>query len=324
MKEIRLFALILLTLPLLANAQSTKRFWHDGALSTKDFPVQGESHLSWYLGYTKVKEKADGVYYTYYKAIAYMLPFSSALTSETDLPKMQALFDRLELHRRELQQQLNEAESSDEFGDLLKAARSRMSADEASPTLTSSEGALTTIEASPIPRFTDRIFRFGIGIGTMSGYPLLFDGVANVELAWNRHVAMSDAHYGIDLDRSLVSATLGYGYTVYENSHVRITPYVAQGIGFSSVVTQGDTLKSATWVPQLGVSLDIPFYTHIITQSGNSGPFSFLTSNHSLYCIRMTTCFRHIDWGDAGNGWTANFGIGLSFLGKNTRPARNQ
>ena len=122
--------LILLTLPLLANAQSAKRFWSDGALSAADFPVPGENHLAWYLGYTKVKEKADGVYYTYYKAIAYMLPYSSALSSEADLPAMQALFDRLELHRRELQQQLNEAENDSEFSDLLKEARNRMSADE--------------------------------------------------------------------------------------------------------------------------------------------------------------------------------------------------
>ena len=315
----RLIIILIAALPLLASAQSTKRFWSDGPLTAADFPVQGESHLAWYLGYTKVKEKADGVYYTYYKVLAYILPYSSSLASEADLPRMQMLFDCLELHRRELQQQLNEAESDDEFGDLLSAARKRMTADEQKPPTP----ALGALPASPIPKFTDKRFRFGVGVGTMSGYPLLFDGVANVELAWNRHVALVNAQYGIGTDRSLFSTGLGYGYTVYENSHVRITPYFTQGIGIFSVLHSGDTMKSATWVPQIGVTMDIPFYTHIITQSGNSGLFSFITSNHSLYCIRMAFYVRHVDWGRACSGWMANFGIGFSFLGRNTRPARN-
>lgn len=315
-----LIILLVAALPLLASAQGTKRFWSDGPLTAADFPVKGESHLAWYLGYTKVKEKADGVYYTYYKVLAYVLPYSSALASEADLPRMQTLFDRLELHRRELQQQLNEAENNDEFDDLLSAARKRMTADEQRPPA----AALESLQASPIPQFTDKRFRFGVGVGTMSGYPLVFDGVANVELAWNRHVALTNAHYGIGTDQSLFSIGLGYGYTVYENNHVRITPYFTQGIGFFGVLDSGDTLKSATWVPQVGVAMDVPFYTHIITQSGNSGPFSFITSKHSLYCIRMAFYVRHVDWGRAGSGWMANFGIGLSFLGRNTRPARNQ
>lgn len=311
--------LILLTLPLLANAQSAKRFWSDGTLTATDFPVLGESHLAWYLGYTKVKEKADGVYYTYYKALAYMLPYSSALSSEADLPAMQALFDRLELHRRELQQQLNEAENDSEFSDLLKEARNRMSADEKDV----QPAALDALPVSPIPQFSDKRFRFGVNVGTLSGYPLLFDGMAGIELAWNKHVAMVNTQYGIGTDRSLTAVGLSYGYTVYENRHVRITPFVAQGVGLFSVSYEGDTLTSATAVPQIGAFMDIPFYTHIITQSGNSGLFSFLSSNHSLYCMRMAFFIQHVDWGHAGSGWTANFGIGLSFLGRNTRPARN-
>ncbi len=108
----RLIIILIAALPLLASAQSTKRFWSDGPLTIADFPqTDTTSRLAWYIGYTKVTEKSDGIYYTYYKALTYMLPYSSSLASEADLPRMQALFDRLEMHRRELQQQLNEAES---------------------------------------------------------------------------------------------------------------------------------------------------------------------------------------------------------------------
>ena len=316
-------ALALLLVLLIASgieAQNVKRFWSDGPLTVADFPVKGESHLAWYMGYTKIKEKSDGVYYTYYKVVAYVLPHSSALGSEADLPRMQHLFDRLELHRRELQQQLNEAENSDEFEDLLSAARKRMADDEQ----TLQPVALDALPASPIPQFTDKRFRFGVAAGVLSGYPLLFDVAGNVEMAWNRHVALVNLHYGLGHDRSLASIGIGYGFTVYENSHVRITPYFTDGIGLFSIADGADTLRSATWLPQIGVSMDVPFYTHIITQSGNSGLFSFLASNHSLYCVRMTFYLQHIDWGRAGSGWSANFGIGLSFLGRNTRPARNQ
>lgn len=313
---------LLLTLLIASGieAQNVKRFWSDGPLTVADFPVKGESHMAWYMGYTKIKEKSDGVYYTYYKVVTYVLPYSSALDSEADLPRMQLLFDRLELHRRELQQQLNEAENNDEFDDLLSAARKRMANDEQ----TLQPFTLDALPASPIPQFTDKRFRFGVAASVLSGYPLLFDVATGVEMAWNRHVALLNLHYGLGLDRSIASAGIGYGFTVYETSHVRITPYVTQGIGLFSAMYGTDTMSSATAVPQIGVNMDIPFYTHIITQSGNSGLFSFLASNHSLYCVRMTFYLQHIDWGRTGSGWSANFGIGLSFLGRNTRPARNQ
>lgn len=341
----RLIIILIAALPLLASAQSTKRFWSDGPLTAADFPMQGESHLAWYLGYTKVKEKSDGVYYTYYKVLAYMLPYSSSLASEVDLPRMQMLFDRLELHRRELQQQLNEAESDDEFGDLLSEARKRMAADEQRP----QAAAIDALPASPIPQFADKCFRFGVAIGTPLMMPTgdlakltgaTIGLMPAIEIGWNYSHIMTD----LSLMRGTLSGTAGtaphrfiqgnkymvinaafyYGHTLYESRHLRLMPYAGAGFGILSSNTATDSANSIGINPQVGLTVDIPFYTHVITQSGNSGPFSFITSNHSIYNIRAQVFVRRDTWLGVADGVTIGFNLGVSFLGRNTNPARNQ
>lgn len=330
-----------------AQGQSTKRFWSDGPLTVADFPqADSASHLAWYMGYTKVTEKSDGIYYTYYKALTYMLPYSSALASEADLPRMQALFDRLELHRRELQQHLNEAESKEEFDDLLTAARKRMAYDE---THTYGTAIGHTPTASPIPTFTDRTFRFGVAVGT----PLTINtgnlaevmapaiGIAPaIEIGWNHSHIMTDLslmwgtlagtvgtvpHRFIQDNKYLViNAAFYYGHAIYESRHLRLMPYSGAGLGILSSNSATDSASCIGINPQIGLTIDIPFYTHVITQSGNSGLFSFITSNHSIYNIRMQVFVRRDSWLGVADGVTIGFNLGVSFLGRNTNPARNQ
>lgn len=329
-----------------AQTQSIKRFWSDGPLTAADFPqADSASHLSWYMGYTKVTEKSDGIYYTYYKAITYMLPYSSALASEADLPRMQMLFDRLELHRRELQQQLNEAESDEEFDDILAAARSRMAYDE-KHTCNTAIGQAPT--ASHIPSFTDRTFRFGVAIGTPLMVPTgdlaQMTGAAigllpAIEIGWNHSHIMTDLSFmwgtlvgtnGIAPHRFIqgnkymaLNAAFYYGHTLYESRHLRLMPYAGAGLGILSSNTATDSANCIGINPQVGLTVDIPFYTHVITQSGNSGPFSFITSNHSIYNIRAQVFVRRDTWLGVADGVTIGFNLGVSFLGRNTNPARS-
>lgn len=342
------FILIFLGIAMLgtAQAQSTKRFWSDGPLTVADFPqVDIESHISWYMGYTKVTEKSDGVYYTYYKALTYMLPYSSTLASETDLPKMQMLFDKLEQHRRELQQQLNEAESNEEFNDILAAARNRMTYDENHIHNTTIEHAPT---ASPIPTFTDRTFRFGVALGTPLTVPtgdlVKLKGVAvglmpAIEIGWNHSHIMTDLslmkgtlvgttgtapHRFIQNNKYMViNAAFYYGHTLYESRHLRLMPYAGAGLGILSSNSVTDSASTIGINPQIGLTADIPFYTHVITQSGNSGLFSFIKSNHSIYNIRVQVFVRHDTWIGVADGITVGFNIGVSFLGRNTNAARS-
>lgn len=342
------FATILTLFSLIgmAQAQNAKRFWSDGALAVTDFrQTDTASHLSWYLGYTKVTQKSDAVSYTYYKAVAYMLPYSSSLTAEDDLHRMQALFDRLEVHRRELQQQLNEAESSDEFEDLLADTRCRMAYDEQHPSIATSAPELP---ASPIPVFTDRAFRFGVAIGTPLTVPLgdlsKFTGVAAglmpaIEIGWSRSHIMTDLsllwgtlnggigdapHRFVQGSKySVINAAFYYGHSVYETPHMRLMPYFGAGLGILSSNTPTDTASCIGINPQIGLTVDIPFYTHVITQSGNSGLFSFLQSNHSIYSIRAQVFLRRETWRGVADGLTIGFNLGVSFLGRNTNPARS-
>lgn len=348
MKKINiLWLVVLLIFPLLTKAQSAKRFWSDGPLTVADFlQTDTASHLAWYMGYTKVTEKCDGIYYTYYKALTYMLPYSSALASEADLPRMQMLFDRLELHRRELQQQLNEAESDEEFDDILTAARSRMTYDE-NRTHTTDIGQAPT--ASPIPIFNDRTFRFGVAIGTPLTVPTgdlaKMTGAAiglmpAIEIGWNHSHVMTDLslmkgtlagtagtapHRFIQDNKYIViNAAFYYGHALYESRHLRLMPYAGAGLGILSSNTATDSASCIGINPQVGLTVDIPFYTHVITQSGNSGLFSFITSNHSIYNIRAQVFVRRDTWLGVSDGVTVGFNLGVSFLGRNTRPARNQ
>lgn len=341
-----LILIILQILPLIGSAQSAKRFWSDGPLTAADFPqVDTASHLAWYMGYTKVTEKSDGIYYTYYKALTYMLPYSSALASEADLPRMQMLFDRLELHRRELQQQLNEAESDDEFDDLLSAARRRMLNDEKHLPIAN---AKRQPQASPIPTFTDQTFRFGVAVGNpltiatgnlakMMGTAI---GVAPaIEIGWHHSHIMTDLSLmwgtltgtvGTPQHRFLqgnkymaLNAAFYYGHALYESRHLRLMPYAGAGLGILSSNTATDSVSCIGINPQVGLTVDIPFYTHVITQSGNSGLFSFITSNHSIYNIRAQLFLRRDTWLGVADGVTIGFNLGVSFLGRNTSPARN-
>ena len=111
---------------------------------------------------------------------------------------MQVLFDRLEVHRREMQQLLNEAESRDEFEDLLADSRRRMAYDEHHPSESTSAPELPT---STIPVFTDQSFHFGVAVGTPLSVPTgtlaKFTGVAvglspAIEIGWNSSHIMTD------------------------------------------------------------------------------------------------------------------------------------
>lgn len=333
-------------LPLIASAQSAKRFWSDGPLTAADFPhTDTTSHLAWYMGYTKVTEKSDGIYYTYYKAITYILPYSSALASEADLLRIQMLFDRLELHRRELQQQLNEAESNDEFNDLLSAARKRMLNDEKRLSIAN---AIQQPQASPIPTFTDQTFRFGVAVGNpltiatgnLANTIGIAIGVAPaIEIGWNYSHIMTDLslmwgtlagtagtapHRFLQGNKYMIlNAAFYYGHVLYESRHLRLMPYAGTGIGILSSNTDTDSANSIGITPQVGLTVDIPFYTHVITQSGNSGLFSFITSNHSIYNIRAQVFARRDTWFGIAEGVTIGFNLGVSFLGRNTNAARN-
>lgn len=297
------------------------------------------------MGYTKVTEKSDGIYYTYYKALTYMLPYSSALAGEADLPRMQMLFDRLELHRRELQQQLNEAESNDEFDDILAAARSRMTCDEKH---ISSIDIGQAPSASPIPIFTDRTFRFGVAVGTPLTVPTgdlaKMTGAAiglmpAIEIGWHQSHIMTDLslmwgtlsgtagtvpHRFIQGNKYMVvNAAFYYGHTLYESRHLRLMPYAGAGLGILSSNTATDSASCIGINPQIGLTVDIPFYTHVITQSGNSGPFSFITSNHSIYNIRAQVFVRRDTWLGVTDGVAIGLNLGVSFLGRNTNAARS-
>lgn len=348
MKRTRYIILIIIYIsPLFGSAQSAKRFWSDGSLTAADFPqTDTASYLAWYIGYTKVTEKSVGIYYTYYKALTYMLPYSSTLASEADLPRMQALFDRLELHRRELQQQLNEAESKEEFDDLLSATRQRMLKDEKHLPITN---AIRQPQASPIPTFSDQSFRFGVAVGNpltiatgnlakMMGAAI---GVAPaIEIGWNQSHIMTDLSllWGTLTGTAgtaprrfiqgnkymILNAAFYYGHTLYESRHLRLMPYAGAGLGILSSNTATDSASCIGINPQVGLTVDIPFYTHVITQSGNSGLFSFITSNHSIYNIRMQIFIRRDTWIGVADGVTVGFNLGVSFLGRNTNAARSQ
>ena len=330
----------------LSHAQSAKRFWSDGPLTPADFPhADTTSHLSWYMSYTKVTEKNDGIYYTYYKALTYMLPYSSMLANEADLPRMQVLFDRLELHRRELQQQLNEAESDEEFEDILAAARQRMLNDEKRLPIANS---VQQPQASPIPSYTDRPFRFGVSASNPIAIPtgnlakimgITTGVVPAIEIGWNHSHIMTDLsilwgaltgtngtapHRFIQGNKYIaLNAAFYYGHVLYESSHLRLMPYAGAGLGLLSSNTATDSASSIGINPQVGLTVDIPFYTHIITQSGNSGLFSFITSNHSIYNIRMQVFVRRDTWLGVADGVTIGFNLGVSFLGRNTNAARS-
>ena len=336
----------LTTIICMAQAQNAKRFWNDGPLVSTDFrQADTVSHLSWYLGYTKVTEKDDNIHYTYYKAVAYMLPYSSSLAVEDDLRKMQVLFDRLEVHRREMQQLLNEAESRDEFEDLLADSRRRMAYDEHHPSESTSAPELPT---STIPVFTDQSFHFGVSAGTPLSVPTgtlaKFTGVAvglspAIEIGWNSSHIMTDLsllwgtltgskgdapHRFLQGNKySVLNAAFYYGHSIYETPHIRLMPYIGAGLGVLSSNTATDTANCIGINPQIGLTIDIPFYTHIITQSGNSGLFSFLQSNHSIYSIRAQVFLRRETWKEVANGFTIGFNLGVSFQGRNTNPARS-
>lgn len=329
-----------------SQAQSAKRFWSDGPLTATDFPqADTASHLVWYMGYTKVTEKSDGIYHTYYKALTYMLPYSSSLASEADLPRMQALFDRLELHRRELQQQLNEAEGDEEFDDLLSAARQRMLNDEKHLPIAN---AVQQPQASPIPSFTDQSFRFGVAVSNpiviSTGDLAKMMGVATgvvpaIEIGWNHSHIMIDLsllwgtltgtagsapHRFIQGNKYMtLNAAFYYGHALYESRQLRLMPYAGAGLGILSSNTATDSASSIGINPQVGLTVDIPFYTHVITQSGNSGLFSFITSNHSIYNIRMQVFVRRDTWLGVADGVSIGFNLGVSFLGRNTNAARS-
>lgn len=340
-------------------AQSIKRFWSDGPLTAKDFVSISDSttSLSWYLGYTQVTEKKDAVVYTYYKAVAYMLPYSSYLSSEKDLDYCQTLFDLLEVHRRELQIELNEAGTTEELESLLEAARRRMMKDEQALSFNTSliagmqqrtHWAIEHTEASPFPLYTDQPFRFGVSAGnTVNAYIGEFSGTfspsggasVGAEMGWNRSMLLFGSHitfgkvlnsvYPFEANNyfMVMDFNLSYGLTVCDKRGLRITPYVGYAYDlFSSSIAIDDTIKSV-WAsgfgPQLGVIFDIPLYSILITQSRSSGIIAVLHSNHSIYGLRVRLYVQRLATRYMGEGFTINLDFGVSYLGRNTRPYRS-
>lgn len=355
-----LFTFLFLTLIYLnLPAQNIKRFWSDGPLTTKDFVSTSDSTtlVSWYLGYTQVTEKKDAVFYTYYKAVAYLLPYSSYLSSEKDLDYCQTLFDLLEVHRRELQIELNEAGTTEELENLLEAARARMIMDEQTLSFNTdlipgmrhrTNWAIERTEASPFPIYTDQPFRFGVSAGnTGNAYLGDFTGVfspsggasVGAELGWNRSMLMFGSHitfgkvlnsvYPFETNNyfMVMDFNFSYGLTVCDKRGLRITPYVGYAYDlFTSSINMGDTIKNV-WAtgfgPQVGVVFDIPLYSILITQSRSSGIIAILHSNHSIYGLRVRLYMQRLATRYMGEGFTINLDFGVSYLGRNTHPYRS-
>lgn len=348
-------SIVSLSLP----AQNIKRFWSDGPLTITDFVTVSDSvtSLSWYLGYTQVTEKKDGLFYTYYKAVAYLLPYSSYLSSEQDLSYCQALFDLLEVHRRELQVELNEAGTTEELENLLEASRRRMRMDEQAFSFNTGpiEGmqhrtslALERMEASPIPIYTDQPFRFSLSAGhTVNAYMEDFAGLfspsvgaaVGAEMGWNRSLIMFGSHiaFGNVLPANTVFSSaanfmnmdfsLSYGLMACDRNRLHITPFLGYAYDLlSASVPVGDTVKNVfagAFGPQLGIAFDIPIYSHIITQSRSSSIIAALHSNHSIYSIRVKLYVQRLATRKMGEGVTINLDFGVSYIGRNTRPYRS-
>jgi len=351
--------LLLLLVGINLSAQNIKRFWSDGPLTTDDFVTLSDSTttLSWYLGYTQVNEKNDGIFYTYYKAVAYLLPYSSYLSSEQDLTYCQTLFDLLEVHRRELQVELNEAGTIEELENLLEASRKRMMADEQALASNSNlierrkQHARLTLdrtEASPFPSYTDQPLRFGMSAGnTVNAYAKDFAGIfspsvgasVGAEMGWNRNMLMFGSHiaFGKVLNSSYqfeathdfmnMDFNLSYGLTVCDKRGLRITPYVGYAYDLvSSYISLADTVKTV-WTnalgPQLGIVFDIPIYSNITTQSRSNSIIAALHSNHSIYGLRVRLYMQRLATRYMGEGFTINLDFGVSYIGRNTRPYRS-
>lgn len=131
-----LISITLVFVILSASAQNSKRSWDSGPLTWDDFHVipqtaAEKSYLSYYIGYMPQKTNIDGITYSYYEAVAYINTNASWVgamyRNDATLKYNQLIFDMVELSRRHLQRNMNNACSPNDFGALLEQESARLS-----------------------------------------------------------------------------------------------------------------------------------------------------------------------------------------------------
>ena len=229
MKRFLTISICLMTFALL-QAQTDRRLWSHGPLTWNDFTIvpasSGQrSYLQYGIGYNPVRDTLDGIRCCYYRAESWMQPSSSWVTANhrdsNTLRFNQIIFDMLEVECRQLQLSINANFNEIAYGEMLRAASSKLSSRIESFSILSQDGAdtavlsaferqvaaeLAQLPADYRPRYTARPFGYGIylGIGATGSTGSMgkaFSWGAGLnwgfDFSYNRHLIILDATLGL-------------------------------------------------------------------------------------------------------------------------------
>ena len=259
----------------IAQNQGRPRSWKKGQLRLEDFgtaPSTGneKSHLEYAITYTP-SGITEGMHtYRYCRTGAVMYPAASWMTeeryNEAELTYNQALFDLVEIHRRQMQREALLLTKDKQYKILQVMTTDRLDREVRELQVATDYGSDSMavehvrqlnrqwLNDNPgvRPEFAQKKYWWGIGMelgaliptGSVGREFSASVGTMSVSgaLGWNRHgfyyhqtggsVYYREVQddYISNMTASIIDVSFGYGFTLFDRERYSITPYVALGM----------------------------------------------------------------------------------------------
>lgn len=134
------------------------------------------------------------------------------------------------------------------------------------------------------------------------------------DTALNVHNEYDDLYTGDEL--TVLNCYATYGYSVIDNNHIRLTPFVGWGLmGFYYTPDEGSSMGSGNGCVHFGVDFSHKFFNEVMRDRFSS---SYMNGNHEMFTLDVRLYgtynnFRNII--GAPQGFTVNLQVGIGILG---------
>ncbi len=339
-------------------AEDATKEWNQGRLSWNDFRIKNNTEkptqLTYFLGFEKEDESYHSVGLRRMKTKAFIDRLRSWVNPEFKkeqyLRYNQVLFDFVEIARRQLQHDLDTAETEAECNRLLRLKEQSLNkellsfAEESDYgrrleiTETWEEKASNLLVKNPSPGLPDIIhnpFKFGMSVGLGSGmltgslgkhFQTPFITSLSMQLAYDKIYLLGGGEIGYKgkeedyvpayffSDRNNIDLEIGYvcaGYNYNLDSSITLLPLAgASFYHFSSFDGNGGKASVNGIAPLIGVIFDYNIYTKY-----NVTPATFFSEKDRVvqYKIRFQLLATKATMNEDIKGYTINLTVSLNF-----------
>lgn len=343
--------MLLLAVTAEAQVQGRGRPWTRGALRMEDFGIvntmgRDNSHLEYAIVYSPSGVTEGINTYLFCRTVAVMYPTASWIVEghadEVELAYNQALFDLVEVHRRQMQQTSMMLTKKGQYKMLLATTTEQLDR-EIQAVQAATEGGRDSLalermrvknrewlNANPgeRPEFTPRLYwwrlelAYGVDVPTGALARHYSASVGSREftaaIGWGRHGIYYRSLYGtlhtFDTVENMIpigtrtDISFGYGFTLFEKPSFSITPFVMYG------VSNLDWWYGESYT--LGVRGNYHFHhwhriTNAVKHKGNR-----ITASATA---DLTASYITLDDSGERNGLSFGLHVGLSFLSRRER-----